>query len=85
MHTPEFAHEKVRANIEQKIAEFKLHHPVVMDNEFTYWKALRNRYWPAFYLIDKQGKVRYFHAGEVHEGDSTATAISNEIDLLLAE
>ncbi len=85
VHTPEFSHEKVRANIEQKTEEFKLHHPVVMDNEFKYWRALKNRYWPAFYLVDKQGKVRYFHAGEVHEGDSTARAIANEIDLLLAE
>lgn len=85
VHTPEFAHEKVRENIEAKIAEFNLHHPVVMDNEFKYWRALRNKYWPAFYLVDKQGRVRYFHAGEVHAGDATARSITKEIDLLLAE
>ncbi len=54
VHTPEFEHEKVRENIEKKIAEFGLKHPTVMDNDFRYWKAMNNRYWPSYYLIDKK-------------------------------
>ncbi|MGV6826941.1 MAG: redoxin family protein [bacterium] len=85
VHTPEFSHERVRKNVEAKIKEFELHHPVIMDNDYVYWKALKNRYWPAFYLVDKQGKVRFVHVGETHEGDRNARRIEADIKLLLAE
>jgi thiol-disulfide isomerase/thioredoxin len=68
VHTPEFAHEKVRANVARKIAEFGLHHPVMIDNDFSYWNAMGNRYWPAFYLIDRQGRLRGQFFGETHKG-----------------
>jgi hypothetical protein len=38
--------------------------PVATDNDFATWKAYNNKYWPAFYLIDAQGNVRYTHFGE---------------------
>lgn len=38
--------------------------PVVLDNEFAQWKAYKNRYWPAHYFIDAEGRIRYFHFGE---------------------
>jgi len=85
IHTPEFGHEKDASNVLKKIKEFKLHHPVMMDNDFSYWKALGNRYWPTFYIIDKQGRIRSVHIGETHAGDQNARRIEAEIRQLLAE
>ncbi len=85
VHTPEFEHEKVRKNVEAKVKEFGLHHPIMLDNDFSYWRAMHNRYWPAFYLIDKKGQVRSVFFGETHEGDSQAIRIEKIINDLLAE
>lgn len=85
VHTPEFEHEKDRARVVEKVKEFGLTHPVVMDNDFQYWKAMGNRYWPAFYLIDKAGRVRAMYIGEIHTGDRNARAIEEQIERLLSE
>ena len=85
IHTPEFEHEKVRKNIVSKAKEFGLHHPIMIDNDYSYWKAMRNRYWPAFYLLDKQGMVRAVFFGETHDGDAQAERIEEVIRKLLAE
>ena len=85
IHTPEFDREKVRENVVKKVAEFKLHHPVMMDNNFAYWRALRNRYWPAYYIVDKQGNIRKGFIGETHEGDRRAKKIEKLIAQLLKE
>jgi len=85
IHTPEFDHEKVRANIEAKVKEFELHHPIMIDNDFSYWKVMNNQYWPAYYLVDKAGKIRYLFVGETHSGDSNAKAIEAAIKELLDE
>ena len=85
VHTPEFEHERIRSNIVKKVKEFGLQHPVMIDNDFSYWNALNNRYWPAYYLIDKQGRIRALYAGETHEGDRQARRIESDIRQLLAE
>lgn len=85
IHTPEFSHEKKRANVERKLAEFGIEHPVMMDNDFAYWKALSNRYWPAFYVVDKKGEIRGRFIGETHAGDRNARRIEALIETLLAE
>ena len=85
VHTPEFAHEKIRKNIEAKTIEYQLHHPIMIDNDFSYWRAMDNRYWPAYYLIDKKGQVRAVFYGETHEGDRRAKQIEKMIHTLLAE
>ena len=85
VHSPEFKHEHDRKRVEAKIKEFELHHPVMMDNDFSYWKALNNRYWPAFYIIDKEGVVRGTFFGETHKGDRNAKAIEGLIEELLVE
>jgi len=85
IHTPEFAHERVRANVEAKIDEFELHHPVMMDNQFIYWQMMGNKYWPTFYLIDKRGKVRSIYIGETHAGTKQARVIEGDIRELLTE
>ncbi len=85
IHSPEFEHEKDKASVVRKVMEFGLHHPVMMDNDFGYWRAIGNRYWPSYYLVDKQGRIRSYFIGETHEGDRRAKAIEAEIQRLLAE
>lgn len=85
IHSPEFEHEKDPEQVGEKIREFKLHHPVMMDNDFAYWRALGNRYWPAYYLVDKQGVIRNVYVGETHAGDRRARQIEADITALLAE
>jgi len=58
---------------------------VMIDNEFTYWKALNNRYWPAFYLVDKKGFIRATFAGETHRNTPKAIQIEDFVKNLLAE
>ena len=64
VHSPEFEFEKLRINVEKSIEEHGLEYPVVQDNEFSTWRAFENRAWPAKYLIDKDGIIRYTHFGE---------------------
>jgi cytochrome c biogenesis protein CcdA/thiol-disulfide isomerase/thioredoxin len=64
VHSPEFEFEKKVGNVRQAISDFKLTYPIVQDNEFATWRAYNNRYWPAKYLIDKDGNIRYSHFGE---------------------
>ncbi|MGE0338147.1 MAG: redoxin family protein [Gammaproteobacteria bacterium] len=85
VHTPEFDFEKDAAAVRRKVTAFGLAHPVVMDNEFSIWDAWGNRYWPAFYLVDRAGRVRAHYAGETHPGDAQARAIEADIRRLLAE
>ena len=85
IHTPEFDHERIRDNVVEKVAEFALPHPVMMDNDFSYWKALRNRYWPSYYLIDKQGNLRARFVGETHAGTDRARKVEAAVATLLEE
>ena len=85
VHSPEFEHEKNRQQVSVKVKEFGLDHPVMIDNDFSYWKAMNNRYWPTFYLIDKAGQVRASYIGETHDGDNNAKAIEQKIVQLLKE
>ncbi len=64
VHTPEFAFEKVTENVATAVSRFNIKYPVAQDNDFGTWNAYQNRYWPAHYLIDKDGVIRYVHFGE---------------------
>ena len=85
IHSPEFEHEKVHANIRVKIKQFKITNPVMVDNDMRYWKSLNNRYWPAYYLVDKKGLVRASFVGETHADSAQAKKIEAIIESLLAE
>ena len=80
VHTPEFPFERDAANVERAIGDYDLPYPVVQDNEYGTWDAFANRYWPAKYLIDAKGRIRYTHFGE-GEYETTERAIRS----LLAE
>ena len=64
VHTPEFAFEKVPANVEAAIKKAQLEYPIALDAEYATWNAYSNRYWPAGYFFDRQGRLRHFHFGE---------------------
>ena len=64
VHTPEFEFEKVYSNVLQATRENGITWPVAQDNDFETWRNYSNRFWPAKYLIDKDGVVRYTHFGE---------------------
>jgi len=85
VHSPEFQHERAPQSVAAKVREFKLDHPVMIDNDFSYWNAMGNRYWPAFYLVDKRGYLRFQFAGETHAGDARALEIERRIGALLSE
>ncbi len=85
VHTPELARERVRANVVAAVAQRNVTWPVMLDDDYSYWNALGNQYWPAFYLVDKQGRVRASFAGETHIGDAQARSVQDALLKLLAE
>jgi cytochrome c biogenesis protein CcdA/thiol-disulfide isomerase/thioredoxin len=64
VHTPEFAFEKDRDNVKQAVSELKITYPVAIDNDRKIWNGFSNSYWPADYLIDGTGRIRFHHFGE---------------------
>lgn len=80
VHSPEFDSERDIENVKRYVREHGITYPVAIDNDFATWKSYNNRYWPALYLIDKQGVIRYVHIGE---GEYALT--EKKIQSLLAE
>lgn len=64
VHSPEFSHEREIENVKRYIREHDIGFPVPIDNDFSTWNKYGNRYWPAMYLIDKQGVIRHIRIGE---------------------
>jgi peroxiredoxin len=83
VHTPEFDSEKDLGRLRDRLARHRLTFAVAVDNEAATWRAWNNQYWPAIYLVDKQGRIRHQWEGELGaEGFKTVT---DQIDALLAE
>ena len=85
VHTPELAHERERAAVVAFVEEHALAWPQLLDNDYAYWRALSNQYWPAFYVVDRGGRIRGRFVGETHVGDSRARQIETAIERLLGE
>jgi thiol-disulfide isomerase/thioredoxin len=64
VHAPEFGFEKDPANVKIAVADLKIPFPVPIDNNHSIWSAFRNEYWPADYIVDAKGRIRYHHFGE---------------------
>ncbi|MGD0729086.1 MAG: redoxin domain-containing protein [Candidatus Micrarchaeaceae archaeon] len=62
--TPEFEFEHNYTNVKNAVEKFGIEYPVALDNNYSTWDAYQNQYWPADYLIDKNGDVRYVSFGE---------------------
>lgn len=85
VHSPEFAHERDGDKVRAAVQRLGIEYPVMLDNDFSYWNAFANRYWPAFYLIDRQGRVQASAFGELHAGTARGDAFEKTIQRLLAE
>lgn len=70
VHSPEFDYEKQLSNVKDAVKRWGIAYPVAIDNDFANWRRYRNRYWPALYLIDKRGLLRYTHIGEGGEPET---------------
>jgi thiol-disulfide isomerase/thioredoxin len=64
VHAPEFSFAHNGDHVRAAIAEHGLEYPIVQDNEYAIWQAYANRYWPAKYLINHEGYLKYYHFGE---------------------
>lgn len=64
VHTPEFEFEKKTENVVEATKKYSITYPVAQDNEYATWQAYDNHYWPAHYLLDADGNIRYTHFGE---------------------
>lgn len=64
IHTPEFTFEKVASNVEAAVKRYSVNYPVAQDNDYKTWRAYQNLFWPATYLIDKNGEIVYTNYGE---------------------
>ena len=64
VHTPEFAFEKDVDNIRPALKTFRVEYPVAVDSNYAVWDAFGNRFWPAVYVADAKGNIRYHHFGE---------------------
>jgi hypothetical protein len=64
VHTPEFPFEKDLDNVRRALKQIRVEYPIVIDNDYSIWRAFRNQYWPALYFIDVRGKIRDHHFGE---------------------
>jgi len=73
-HAPEFAFERELEGVRRAMAAMGVEHPIVLDNEYAIWTAFGNRYWPALYVLDGDGRVRHRHFGE-GAYDTSETAI----------
>jgi len=80
VHAPEFAFEHNLANVKKETEKFGLTYPIVQDNNFETWRNYENHYWPAVYIIDKQGFIRYTHFGE-----GKYQEIDNVVEVLLEQ
>lgn len=76
VHTPEFTFEKDEKNVSMALKEHGLTYPVAQDNAYGTWGAFANQYWPAKYLIDSNGVIRYEHFGEGNYADTDAAIAS---------
>jgi thiol-disulfide isomerase/thioredoxin len=64
VHTPEFPFERDVDNVSQAVQEMRVEYPVALDNDYMVWRAFGNRYWPAVYIADAEGRIRHHHFGE---------------------
>ena len=64
VHAPEFSFAREGTHVAEAAARFALEYPIVLDNEYAIWRAYSNRFWPAKYLVDSKGRIRYYHFGE---------------------
>lgn len=84
VHSPEFEGEKDVGRVREAVRRLGIGYPVAVDSDHAVWRAFSNRYWPAFYLVDRAGRVRLAHVGELHRGTPAWDRLVAEIERRLA-
>jgi thiol-disulfide isomerase/thioredoxin len=69
VHTPEFSFEQEPINVETAVRNLNVGFPVAIDSKYGIWQAFNNQAWPAQYLVDAKGRIRYHHFGEGDYGE----------------
>jgi len=64
VHSPEFPFEKNVDNVRRAAKDMRVDYPIAIDSDFAIWRALKNEYWPALYIVDAQGRIRHHQFGE---------------------
>ena len=64
VHAPEFAFEKDLRNVQRAVTDLSIAYPVALDNDYAIWRAFNNRFWPAHYFVDAEGRIRHTQFGE---------------------
>jgi thiol-disulfide isomerase/thioredoxin len=64
VHTPEFPFEHSADNVRRAVQQLGINYPIVIDNDYSIWRAFKNQYWPALYFLDGRGRIRQHHFGE---------------------
>ena len=64
VHSPEFAFEKEVENVRRAVVDLRVEYPVAIDSDHAIWRAFKNAYWPALYVVDAQGRIRHHYFGE---------------------
>jgi thiol-disulfide isomerase/thioredoxin len=85
VHTPELPQERDAANVRDAVARLGVKYPVMLDTDYSYWNALDNRYWPAFYLVGPTGQIQATAIGELHLDDARGERFEDQIRALLAD
>ena len=80
VHTPEYGYERIIGNVKDQVRKLGITYPVAIDNNYAIWRNFDNQYWPAHYLVDAKGQVRYTHFGEgrYDEQEKMIQALLNE-------
>jgi thiol-disulfide isomerase/thioredoxin len=69
VHTPEFPFERDVDNVRRAAKDMRVEYPIALDSDYAIWQAFANRYWPAVYIADAQGRIRHHHFGEGGYGE----------------
>jgi thiol-disulfide isomerase/thioredoxin len=83
VHTPELPEERSIDNVRAAVTAQNITHPVMVDGDYSYWQAMRNEYWPAFYVVDARGRIAAHAIGEMHVNESRAREFEQEIEEVL--
>jgi peptide-methionine (R)-S-oxide reductase len=84
VHSPELPDEKDPGNVKKSVKRLGIVYPVVLDGNYAIWHAFNNQYWPAVYIVDAKGRVRYHHFGE-GAYEQQDTVVSQLLDEALQE
>lgn len=85
IHTPELEYERDATAVRRAVAGGRIRFAVAQDNDYRAWRAFDNQYWPAAYVLDRNGRVRHTHVGELHEGSPRWNELLHVIDDLRRE